>query len=153
AVWKCLAFRTPGWRAPASTASATRAARAMLCFSFIGFHRTPSANWFFWPTPDQTHLGYLGSASRFITTEPTSTMPSSLERLDSKYVTLVVHGVGDRAAKGEKIAQPAGAGMSRRAAGSRRRVLTIGDSRARYISGGRAGRRSRQSGASALRLR
>ena len=43
---------------------------------------------------------------RFITTVPTASIPSSLERFDSKYMTRVMHSRGDSEAKGERMAQP-----------------------------------------------
>ena len=48
--------------------------------SLIGLESTPGANWFVCPTTPQTVFGYLPDFARFITTVPTASMPSSLER-------------------------------------------------------------------------
>ena len=82
-----MAFPTTRWRLPRITASAMRSARARLCPSFIARLSTPGANCFFCPTTPQIVFGYLPEFSRFITTVPTASMPSSLERLNSKYIT------------------------------------------------------------------
>src|SRR3978361_1849957 len=92
AVWKNWARPTPECRSPARTASATRSALAQDWErSLTGFVSAPSANWLGWPATPQTDFGYLGECSRFITTVPTARMPSSLERLDSKYMTRAMH--------------------------------------------------------------
>ena len=74
--------------APASTWSATRSTRGR-SRGDMRFHRTPEANWPRWPTTPQTECGYLPDSTRFITTVPTASIPSSLERFDSKYIARI----------------------------------------------------------------
>ena len=80
-----MARPTRAWRSPAMTASAERCASAQ-DEPPTGFDSTPGANWRGAPTTAQMLLEYWPDLTRFMTTVPTAFMPSSLERLDSKYM-------------------------------------------------------------------
>ncbi|CAH1654754.1 hypothetical protein CHELA40_10985 [Chelatococcus asaccharovorans] len=91
-MWKYMTFlSTPLWRLPARRASATFSARSREAPSFIGLDRTPWANCRGAPTTPQTEFWNCRDSTRFMTTVPTASMPSSLERLDSKYMARARH--------------------------------------------------------------
>ena len=52
---------------------------------------TPGANWLRWETTPQTVPGKSSESTRFITTVPTATRPSRLERRDSKNIARSMH--------------------------------------------------------------
>ena len=85
-----MAFFNFGERSPFSTASAVSFARSAPRESILRV-RTPGANCPASPTTSQIAAPCFPERRRFITVVPTATMPSRLERLDSKYITRARH--------------------------------------------------------------